>query len=248
MKKYIFISIFVFVSVATIKAQCTPDTTIQTAGIYPKNLPDAREDSLYDEVVQFKMPKDTQSIFGLIKFDSISITNITNIPSGLVYQCSPVPGFSLCTWPGGGNGCLRVFGKVDSGVFGKKNCVATLRAYVVLGGKTTYFETKDTLLFTVQPEGYNLGISKLYSNKEEIRAVIYPIPFDQILNIELNSKQSTKAQIELYTISGQRILFKNVQLNSGQNAINIETSALSKGIYVMKMTTDVGEYYNKLIK
>jgi hypothetical protein len=140
-----------------------------------------------------------------------------------------------------------VFGKVDSGVFGKINCVATLRAYVVLGGKTTYFETKDTLLFVVQPKGYNLN-TKVFSTFESGDVKVYPIPFDQTLNINISSKQSVKGLIEIFSISGKRVFLKTIQLNSGFNHVNLETSTLQKGIYILKLNSDEGELCYKLIK
>ncbi|MBI3258311.1 MAG: hypothetical protein HYZ54_02345, partial [Ignavibacteriae bacterium] len=88
MKKYIFIILLALTSSITIKAQCVVDTTIKTKGIYPRILPQAKEDSAYDQTIQFKMPKDTQSILGLITYDSITITNITNIPKGINYICN----------------------------------------------------------------------------------------------------------------------------------------------------------------
>ena len=149
MKKFIFISIFVFITKLGIYAQCKPDTTIITPGIYPKNLPEAREDSLYDEAVQFKMPKDTQSFVGLVKFGDVKV---------------------------------------------------------------------------------------------------YPIPFDQTLNINISSKQSVKGLIEIFSISGKRVFLKTIQLNSGFNHVNLETSTLQKGIYILKLNSDEGELCYKLIK
>lgn len=229
--KKIFLLTLVLFSLSTFKtiAQCAPDTTLTTPGIYPKNLPDAKEDSLYDEVVQFKMPKDTQSFLGLVKFDSITIMSITGIPSGITYACGANPGFSACTWAGGANGCLRVYGKPDSGTAGIHRCVIKLRAYVYLVGNVTFFETSDTLSFNVrnasQPNGM---VIPSYSGVS-----LYPNPAEQKLYITGSRSFASESLVTIYDLAGRaQLVMTWNEVSSG----GIDVSLLPKGLYILRIS------------
>lgn len=245
MKKIILLTILIVGSSMHLIAQCTPDTTYTKPGIYPKNLPYAKEDSTYSETIQFKMPKDTNSILGLVKFDSIAIFAISNIPKGLTYQCNPVQGFSACTFPGGSNGCLTISGKPDSNTYGKYFCVATLRAFVVIGGNATYFDSKDTLIFFVQSKNGNLGISQ-HSLKSNIQ--VYPIPMTEQLNVSMESLMTGPAVASIYSSTGQEMLSEKIVLSKGQNQFHLETQNLAKGYYILKVNSGNGELIRSLIK
>ncbi|MES2779615.1 MAG: hypothetical protein V4651_06920, partial [Bacteroidota bacterium] len=74
---------------------CTPDTTIPySQGMFPGQLPDAHHNLLYTEVIQFKAPLDTnifyQPLNSAVSFrvDSLLITAIVGLPSGISYQCN----------------------------------------------------------------------------------------------------------------------------------------------------------------
>ena len=245
MKKFIFISIlFIGCSVKLI-AQCTPDTTITKSGIYPKSLPDAKEDSVYDQTIQFKMPKDTATPFGTVTFDSISIVSITNIPKGLNYKCSPLFGFSDCTYPGGANGCLRLSGKTDTATYGKYFCVATLRAFVFIGGNSTYFDSKDTLVFKVKSSKTNTGI-EVISDNNIINT--YPVPMTDYLQINTETVTGGEATVNLYTSSGVLVISKSIYQPAGSSTCILNTDNLSSGLYILKVGTKGGENVCKVIK
>lgn len=229
MKKIFLLSlIFCFFSIIKSEAQCTPDTTITTPGIYPKNLPDAKEDSIYDEVIQFRMPKDTQSFLGLVKFDSISIISISGIPSGITYDCNPNPGFSGCTWAGGTNGCLRVHGTPDSGMAGIHQCVIKLRAYVFIAGNVTFFETKDTLLFNVHPAQRTNGIITFLNTD----LTIFPNPATQKLYISGGASILPEAIVSLYNISGSILgIYKWADFVSQ----GLDTHSMPPGVYILRI-------------
>jgi len=58
MKKILLAVVFLVTAVAAF-SQCTPDAGITYSGIYPRNLPNGQEGVPYNQVIQFKVPKDT---------------------------------------------------------------------------------------------------------------------------------------------------------------------------------------------
>lgn len=246
MKKYLFIILFVLTSSAAIQAQCVVDTTIKTKGIYPRILPQAKEDSVYDQTIQFKMPKDTQSILGLVVYDSITITNITNVPKGINYICNTNPGFSACTWAGGSNGCMTVTGTPEIGTYGKHFCIATLRAYVVINAKVTYFETKDTLVLMVNAKNGNNGIENQLSKSVNLHT--YPTPFDNHLQLEISSTIASPISIELINTSGQVMTTQQGKINPGASKFELNTTNLPQGFYLLKLQTLEGTQIVKILK
>lgn len=92
---------------------CTPDTSLTEVGFSPTDslLPCIERGVYYEQVIQFK---NADTLDGaLVGFpgvffpiESIQIINISNVPSGLSYQCSD----PSCTVLGGESACLLVTG------------------------------------------------------------------------------------------------------------------------------------------
>ncbi|MFK7781759.1 endonuclease [Psychroserpens sp.] len=70
---------------------------------------------------------------------------------------------------------------------------------------------------------------------------IYPNPVKNVLNIELNSAKET--QIEVYNVLGKRVIARTIYTSS-----TIQTSNLSNGIYILRITQDNISVSKKLIK
>lgn len=90
---------------------CQPDTSITTPGIFPINLPVACVGQPYSTPLTVVVPVDTVVAlppFGTftLPIDSIVLNNILGLPAGFSYVCSP----ASCAVPGGGIGCVSVFG------------------------------------------------------------------------------------------------------------------------------------------
>ena len=69
---------------------------------------------------------------------------------------------------------------------------------------------------------------------------VFPNPAVEFTEINLFSKYSGKCNIVLYDEAGRKINRFAKQLINGNNSININTTCLSKGIYIINMTTDNG--------
>lgn len=73
-----------------LNAQCTPDNTITKAGFYPDSLPPVQINQQYNQVLQFKIFKDTTVlVFGTLQkatIDSAKIVKVIGLPSGITFQ------------------------------------------------------------------------------------------------------------------------------------------------------------------
>jgi len=69
---------------------------------------------------------------------------------------------------------------------------------------------------------------------------VFPNPAPEFTEINFFSNYSGKCNIVLYDEAGRKINRFAKQLINGNNSININTTGLSRGIYILNMTTDNG--------
>ena len=74
------------------------------------------------------------------------------------------------------------------------------------------------------PENHN-AINPMTSTR------IYPNPVVDQMNIEVNASQASEMSISVYNLMGQKVMDKNVSVNTGINTTSLSTSNLSSGVY-----------------
>ena len=85
------------------------------------------------------------------------------------------------------------------------------------------------------------------NNIEQIKAVLWPNPVENSLNITLNIDYSTTYSIDLFDLKGVNLkTIFNGNLGLGDININYQTGNLSAGIYLIKISSSDGIY--KIIK
>jgi large repetitive protein len=90
-------------------AQCVPDVALTQPGIYPDtttNLPQGTAGVFYSTDIQLKVLTDTFASGFNVDVVDITVNSVTGLPAGFTYSCTP----SNCIFPGGSNGCIRLFG------------------------------------------------------------------------------------------------------------------------------------------
>lgn len=128
-----------------VSAQCTPNTSQSTPGIYPSTMPAGCVGAAYNEVVQFVFPIDTTVQGFTVPFDSFQITSITSIPTGLGYVCNNATCKFIPSGPGQpARGCIVVSG-IPTMAFGPNNMVD-----VNFTGWATVFATVQSINSSVQ--------------------------------------------------------------------------------------------------
>ena len=75
---------------------------------------------------------------------------------------------------------------------------------------------------------------------------IYPIPSNDIVNIDLSSESSSVWSLNLYNILGQKVMpSKSWKIDQGMNRMMITTSDLASGIYILQITDSKGNSSSK---
>ena len=86
---------------------------------------------------------------------------------------------------------------------------------------------------------YNVvGLNHLSSSVQ-----VYPNPMADVLNV--NCSNFTSVKLNVYTIQGQKLLTKKLSPNK-TNQINL--SQLNRGMYLLKLETNAGQYVKQIIK
>ncbi|MFK7980577.1 MAG: GEVED domain-containing protein [Saprospiraceae bacterium] len=78
---------------------------------------------------------------------------------------------------------------------------------------------------------------------------VHPNPFSTAVNLDLFVNELTEAKINLLDISGKFVLYESIQnLTRGKQLITIETGHLPKGMYLLLLQTENGQFAKKLVK
>lgn len=85
---------------------------------------------------------------------------------------------------------------------------------------------------------------------EHIESVsIYPNPFKNAIQIQLDAANAQDMMIEVFDMSGKLVMtVPNQSLTMGRNNFSIQTNHLNHGLYILKITTDKGVVARKIMK
>lgn len=139
--------------------------------------------------------------------------------------CLPKGCYTLRAYDSGGNGIC-----CDSG-----NGFYALKSEngltLINGG---VFKSEDAHIFCFDSS------SSFTKIRNPFRIKVFPVPADDFLMVELPEKNFHKS-MEVYSISGQRI---SVISNHEEEKLQISTYGLSDGLYMIKVTDEIQEYYS----
>ncbi|MEM7656273.1 MAG: T9SS type A sorting domain-containing protein [Bacteroidota bacterium] len=111
MKKVFYAFLFMLFGAFTqqLVAQCMPDSSFTSPGIYPATLPNTCVDAFYETVITIVVPVDTTitNPFPItVPIDSIVLEEVIGMPPGLSYSCAP----PSCGFLGGSTACASISG------------------------------------------------------------------------------------------------------------------------------------------
>lgn len=212
-------------------AQCTPDLTITSPGIYPDSatgLPAGTVGVPYSEVIQLKVPLDTVFLGQQVQITNITITGVSGLPPGVTYACNP----SNCVFPGGSNACVLLSGTPTvAGVF---NMNVDLEANGTIIGVPLPPQSMnvDYYFITINSStGLDLQLSslkfELLPNK--------PNPATTYTDIMFTSPVGGDFTVKLYNMIGKEVYTQLFRGMAGLNTWRIETANLNPGIYMISM-------------
>lgn len=101
--------------------------------------------------------------------------------------------------------------------------------------------TKDVVLTT--------GTSSALDKSQNIDIHLSPNPFNQLLTIDVNLKSPSFVNIEVYTVSGQKVatVTRTFQQNERQSYHWKPERNIGKGLYIIQVTTDQGVTSRKVL-
>lgn len=233
-KNLLILSLF-FLSALKLNAQCTPDNTITKPGFYPSFLPDANVGVAYNEVLQFKILKDTMvMVFGtptLATVDSATIGDVIGMPDGLTFKLNK----NSKTYTPAETGCALISGTpTKGGTFKLKIC---LMLYAKVSGfSVARADTMNNFSVVVKGTG---GMNEMFSQSN----VVYPNPLNTdklFLNSELVLPGTT---LSIFNCQGQ--LLASQKFESTQQSI---TFNYPKGLYFLSFNNEGKVKMVKLFK
>ncbi len=186
-------------------AQCTPDTRIEGAFIYPEKMSPAMAGYYYYQTLTFRVVKDTDIVYNgnnvHAVVDSAQVVFMSGIPAGYSYTCSP----ARCTWPGGSLGCALIEGETN------KNDTAMVGEYPIKIYVQTWFKVVSLNLNRIDSSDYTFKILSYNGQFEITKAkplTVYPNPGDGNLTIELRNIQSDNNLIQVFALNGELVYEK----------------------------------------
>ena len=94
-------------------------------------------------------------------------------------------------------------------------------------------------------EGLNVGENPAVNPMTTTR--IYPNPVVDQMTIEVNAAQASEMSISVYNLMGQKVMDKNVSINTGVNTPTLNTSSLSSGVYFVTVKANGFENTMKFV-
>jgi hypothetical protein len=115
--------------------------------------------------------------------------------------------------------------------------------------RNTEILTLQENVFIAVPRG-NLAVELFpFSEIKNISLTAYPNPIQKYFNLIIESHRSSNATLSIYDFNGKIVSSEKIQLERGKNELNFELSdELSKGLYVISLTSDSGNGQLKVIK
>ncbi|OYU96884.1 MAG: hypothetical protein CFE21_00945 [Bacteroidetes bacterium B1(2017)] len=79
-------------------------------------------------------------------------------------------------------------------------------------------------------------------------SAVYPNPMETNLTIELNLPKTQETAISILDLNGKQVLLETHTLKTGKNTLNINVNDLSKGIYLLRISSGDTQINKKIIK
>ncbi len=90
--------------------------------------------------------------------------------------------------------------------------------------------------------------SKTFKNEQHTFSC-YPNPTNKEFNVKFNIEKNTKVGLTIYNLQGKQMMFlPKKEYPTGQQTINLNVKDLAPSIYVIKLTINEKDYYEKFIK
>lgn len=253
MKKFYILSAAMLFFAPSIFAQCTPNNANMVLfNPDPDNVPCARQGTAYDQTLHFYVPVSQDiSILGYtvtVYVDSVIMTNVTGLPTGLSWVANPVGPLYMP----GTHGCGRTTGTTNAAVgnypisfVGMMYMHGSLLGYTLdtaltLDQVITNQYGKTFSIDVIAANGFcaALGVNDFKENLNSILSV-YPNPSNGKFEINLNAADRINGELVITDITGKRVYEQTLDVTGLYNT-SIDLSNLPKGLYAIQLRTAEG--------
>ncbi|TNE30446.1 MAG: T9SS type A sorting domain-containing protein [Bacteroidetes bacterium] len=231
-------------------AQCTPNGTYTSPGIYPPAGSSIKHDSIYvlpgasigvnySETINLVVPEDTTIVFGATTItadiDSMRVLQVNNMPAWLSYACN-----SRCSWVGGDNGCMNFSGLVPNST-NTYLMEAKLEVFANLGA---FGQVSDTFSIWIEVStGNSIGLATVQKSVPTIG----PNPMSNRLQIVYTSARAEAWSFELMDVTGRVVHNERGQFRTGNNRVSISRNNWPEGMYLYRFRVGDDLHTGRLI-
>jgi len=242
MKKLLLLILLLAKLTFTVWAQCTPDNTINTTGIFPAVLDTGNINTPYSQVIQYYIVRDTTVVIGSAPInaiiDSITITGVKGMPAGLSYACHN----SNCTSAGAQTGCVTLSGTpTESGIF-PITVYIRIKARAFLGpvpvGQTVN-DSNSRYFIAIKPITNSIAQSAI---NNALFAYVNQIG----VNVYLDAKDHAITHCQLIDVTGKTVADADKFVSNNYGVYVLDKHLLNSGIYFVKAFTKNGVAIKKV--
>lgn len=268
MKKFLtLLLVNVFFIGAAMAQSCQPDPIYadSSAGVYPRPLTDENPDGGITESACINQPyffnftivvSETIDIAGgTFELDSIVISEVSGLPEGLGIPSAPfvICNPATCTFPSGTQGCAAITGTATAdNAAGDYDLVISGTVYTV-GLPPIPVEFPGPLfpgeyILTLEEENAGtcfVGTENFLEEQVGFKAV--PNPTTGSTLIEITSQIDSRMQFTVTDMVGKVIRQEMVNINEGDNQLQLNAGDLMSGIYIYSLSNELGSISKKLV-
>jgi hypothetical protein len=215
-------------------AQCTPNAAFTAPGFYPDPLPSPTAGLPYSQVIDFKLPSTFDTLGFTATIDSLTFDSITNLPTGLSYQCNQTD----CKYLGGQNGCMLLQGTPSITSGGPYTITIYGTGYIsLLGTSFPIQQTQSIDLFVNWPQSIQENIVNLDRK--------WMITSNEINEVAFHSISMGQYDVSVFGLNGALLNSSSFKSLGGEsidlNSITGELSKQTAIIYTLSLNGSIVE-------
>jgi hypothetical protein len=214
---------------------CISDQNIKEVGFHPKTIEPAYVDSVYKQVLQVRIFKDTSVVLNgnpvLATIDSIVVNGIEGMPTGFYYSCSN----KNCTFIPDSTGCATMEGTASKGDIGEYPLEIQIKIYAKIFGTVSTTQDDTIRQFTMFVE----DLSSAHTLTKP-RTYLYPNPtLDGTIQLS-NSFYEDLGAVTCINALGQIVDF---------NIVNGKIDLVNPvdGLYTITIQTKTGQTFTERV-